>query len=160
MSGIKKEFIDKTSEVIKIIKERKVRTNPIYRLWYGMSEPRIVTVLQTLFYIMTLCYGIRQIVMFDSFLEELLNVHVGLLVSITFIIGGLIGTLSTPRGFWQFERAGIVLIITGLTTHMFWLLLEPMPGIHWGYVFRLASGIVFLLIRYSTISWARMDPEK
>lgn len=160
MFGIKKEHIDATSKTIKIIKERKVRMNPIYRLWYGMSEPRIVTVLQTLFYIMTLCYGIRHIVMFDSSLEEFLNVHVGLLVSITFIIGGLIGTLSTPRGFWQFERAGIVLIITGLTTHMFWLLLEPMPGIHWGYVFRLASGIVFLLIRYSTISWARMDPEK
>lgn len=160
MFGIKKEYIDTTSKAIKNIKERKVRMNPIYRLWYGMSEPRIITVLQTLFYIMALCYGIRQIMLLDSFPEELLNVHVGLLVSATFIIGGLIGTLSTPRGFWQFERAGIVLIITGLTIHMFWVLLEPMPGIRWGQVFRLASCIVFLLIRYSTISWARMDPEK
>lgn len=160
MFGIRREPIDTTSEVIKIIKERKNRMNPIYRIWYGMSEPRIVTVLQTMFYIMALSYGIRQIMMFDSFPEELLNVHAGLFVSATFIIGGLIGTLSTPRGFWQFERAGIVLIITGLTIHMFWVLFEPMPGIRWGQVFRLAACIIFLLIRYSTISWARMDPEK
>lgn len=160
MFGVRKEHIDTTSEVIKIIKERKIRMNPIYRIWYGMSEPRIVTVLQTMFYTMALCYGIRQILTFESFPEEFLTVHTGILVCLTFIIGGLVGMLSAPRGLWQFERAGIVLIVTGLGIHMVWALFDPMPGIHVGMVFRLASCIVFLLIRYSTISWARMDPEK
>lgn len=160
MFGIRKEHIDTTSEAIKIIKERKVRMNPIYRIWYGMSEPRIVTVLQTMFYIMALCYGIRQILTFESFPEEFLTIHTGILVSLTFIIGGSVGMLSAPRGFWQFERAGIVLIITGFAIHMLWTILDPTPGIRWGQVFRLASCIVFLMIRYSTISWARMDPEK
>lgn len=160
MFGVKKDRIDTTSEAIKIIKERKIRMNPIYRLWYGMSEPRIVTFLQTLFYIMAFCYGVRQILTIDSFPEEILNIHTGILVSLTFIIGGSVGMLSAPRGFWQFERAGIILIITGSLIHLFWTLFDPMPGVRWGQVFRIASCIVFLTIRYSTISWARMDPEK
>lgn len=160
MFRIKKKQIDTTSEAIDILKNRKVRMSPIYRLWYGMSEPRIVTFLQTLFYTMAFVYGVRQILTIDSFPEEVLSIHTGILVSLTFIIGGFIGMISAPRGYWQFERAGIILIITGSLIHIFWTLFDPIPGVRWGQVFRIASCIVFLIIRYSTISWARMDPEK
>lgn len=149
-----------TSEAIRIIKERKTRMNPLYRLWNGFPEPRIITLLQTFIYGAILAYGLRQLFYTDSYTEEILSPGIGIAVALTFVVGGLIGVIATPKGYWQFERGGIILVITGLSIHFGWTLIDPMPGIRWGQIVRIGICILFFLMRYSNISWARMDPEK
>lgn len=154
------ERINPSSQAIEIIKQRKVLMNPLYRLWHGFPEPKIITFLQSLMYVIVLAYGSKQLISEHRFEDENITVGLGIVVALTFVVGGLVAVFSTPKGYWQFERGGIILIATGFIIHLGWTLVDPAPGVDLGQTFRIAVCILALMIRYSSISWARMDPEK
>lgn len=135
-------------------------SNPIIRLWYGLSEPRVITMVMLWFYGSSIAYGCYQLYKPAMHLEEQLSSPLGFIIGLTFIIGGLIGVLVAPKGYWQFERAALVFLATGVFVHLVWALYDPAPGIRWGQVYRLAVENGLILIRWYMIRWARMDPEK
>ena len=149
-----------TSEAIKILKGQKLKNNPLFRIWHGLPEPKIITVLYAAVYLNFLVYGLAQIFYSVGFSADNLTPVLTNLVACTFIIGGTIALASIPKGYWQFERGGIILVVTGLITQFTWTLLDPDPGIHLGIEFKIYGYLLFLAIRYCTIMWARMDPEK
>lgn len=135
-------------------------SNPIVRLWYGLSEPRVVTVVMLWFYGSSMAYGFYQLNTPVRNMEEQLASPLGFIICLTFIVGGLIGVLVAPRGLWQFERAALVFLATGVFVHLIWAFYDPAPGIRWGQIYRLGVEISLILIRWYMIRWARMDPEK
>lgn len=152
--------LNPASEAIKILKDQKNKSNPLYRIWHGLPEPKIITVLYVLAYLNFVVYGLLQIFYTDGFIaDNLAPVLTNLVVSM-FIVGGAIALASIPKGYWNFERGGIILIATGLITQYTWTLVDPDPGIHLGIEFRIHVSLLFLAVRYYTIMWARMDPEK
>ena len=152
--------LSSVSEAIKILKDQKLKNNPLFRIWHGLSEPKIITVLYAVVYLNFLVYGLAQIFYSVGFSADNLAPVLTNLVASTFVIGGTIALASIPKGYWQFERGGIILVSTGLITQFIWTLLDPDPGIHLGIELRIYSSLLFLAIRYCTIMWARMDPEK
>lgn len=134
--------------------------NPVKRLWLGLSEPRFVTMIMFFSYVLVFSYGLYQITGLAVIHGELVNELTRYLVGSTFVLGGLVGMLASPKGMWQFERSAIGLVLTGLISHEVWIFYDPAPGVQWGPLFRTTMIISFLLIRWYTISWARMDPEK
>lgn len=152
--------LNPTSEAIRILKDQKNKSNPLYRIWHGLPEPKVVTVLYAVVYLNFLVYGLAQIFYSVGFSADNLTPVLTNLVASTFVIGGTIALVAVPKGYWQFERGGIILVATGLITQFIWTLLDPVPGIHLGVEFRIHSSLLFLAVRYCTIMWARMDPEK
>ena len=152
--------LNTASEAVKILKDQKLKNNPLFRIWHGLPEPKIITVLYAAVYLNFLVYGLAQIFYSVGFSADNLTPVLTNLVASTFVIGGTIALASIPKGYWQFERGGIILVATGLITQFIWTLLDPVPGIHLGVEFRIHSSLLFLTIRYCTIMWARMDPEK
>lgn len=135
-------------------------SNPIVRLWYGLSEPRVVTAVMLWFYGSSVAYGFYQLTVPAGPMEEQISDPLGFIICLTFIVGGLIGVLVAPKGLWQFERAALVFLATGVFVHLIWAIYDPAPGIRWGQIYRLGIEISLLLIRWYMIRWARMDPEK
>lgn len=152
--------LNTASEAIKVLKDQKIKSNPLYRIWHGLPEPKIITVLYAAVYLNFLVYGLAQIFYSVGFAADNLTPVLTNLVACMFIVGGAIALASIPKGYWQFERGGIILIATGLITQFTWTLLDPDPGIRLGIEFRIYGSLLFLAIRYCTIMWARMDPEK
>ena len=152
--------LNPASEVNKILKDRKIKNNPLYRIWHRLPEPKIITVLYAAAYLNFLVYGLAQIFYSVGFSADNLTPVLTNLVACTFIIGGAIALASIPKGYWQFERGGIILVATGLITQFTWTLLDPDHGIRLGIGFRIHGYLLFLAIRYCVIMWARMDPEK
>ena len=132
---------------------------PLTRFWFGLSEPRFITVTMLFVYSMIIFYGLYQL-LFPWAGPEHLDEAIRILVGLTFFGGGVVGLLATPKGYWQFERAAIGLVLTGFGAHILWTFYDPEPGIHWGQLFRLVLGCCFFTSRLYRISWARMDPEK
>lgn len=135
-------------------------SNPIVRLWYGLSEPRVITAVMLWFYGSSIAYGFYQLNTPVRHMEERISDLLGFTIGLTFIVGGLIGILVAPKGLWQFERAALVFLATGVFVHLIWAIYDPAPGIRWGQIYRLCVEISLILIRWYMIRWARMDPEK
>lgn len=152
--------LNPASETLKILKDQKIKSNPLYRLWYGLPEPKIITLLYVAAYLNFVVYGLLQIFYTDGFVTDNLTPVLTNLVACTFIVGGAIALASIPKGYWNFERGGIILVATGLITQYTWTLVDPDPGIRLGIEFRIHVSLLFLAIRYCSIMWARMDPEK
>lgn len=155
-----KNHLNPASEAIKVLKDQKIKSNPFYRIWHGLPEPKIITALYAAVYLNFLVYGLALIFHAVGFASDNLTPVLANTVASMFIIGGAIALASIPKGYWQFERGGIILIATGLITQFTWTLLDPDPGIRLGIEFRIYGFLLFLAIRYYTIMWARMDPEK
>lgn len=148
------------SQAIKIISKNKATESIYNRLWFRLSEPRFITLMFSIFYGLSIIYGIHSLLNDDPLTAELPRFYVGPIVSMTFIVGGIIGILHAPRGLWQFERAGMIFISTGFFVNLCWLLVDPTPGIHWGRVYKVLIALILIAIRYSMTAWARQDPEK
>lgn len=154
------KHLNPASEAVRILKDQKNKSNPLYRIWHGLPEPKIITVLYAAVYLNFLVYGLAQIFYSVGFITDNLTPVLTNLVASMFIVGGTIAIASIPKGYWQFERGGIILVATGLITQFTWTLLDPDPGIRLGIEFRIYGSLLFLAVRYYAIMWARMDPEK
>lgn len=149
----------KIYRVVDCVKNRKVLVNPMYRTWYGLPEPKIISLLQTMIYVLVFLYGVFQLFSGGHHEEHVLP-WVWYTVSTTFVVGGIISLASAPKRYWQFERGGLILILTGFVIHFGWTIVDPSPGLDVGQAFRIAVCILALVMRYSSIAWARMDPKK
>lgn len=148
------------SQAIKIISKEKASKGVFSGLWYRLSEPRFITFMFSVFYAMSIAYGVHGLINENPFTVELPRFYVGPIVSVTFIIGGAIGLMYAPRGLWQFERAGMIFISTGFVVHLCWLLVDPMPGVNWARIYKILTALILIAVRYSMTAWARQDPEK
>lgn len=148
------------SQAIKIISKNKAAESLFNSLWFKLSEPRFITLMFSIFYGLSIIYGFHSLLNMDPLTVELPRYYVGPIVSMTFIVGGIIGIINAPRGLWQFERAGMIFISTGFFVNLCWLLVDPTPGIHWGRIYKVLIALILIAIRYSMTAWARQDPEK
>lgn len=134
-------------------------SNPLVRFWYGLSEPRVITVAMTLAYAFSVLFGIWQLSNHPPHVSDGLNEITKNLVGWCFL-SGFIGVYATLRGNWQMERAVIYILITGFSVHLMWAIFDPSPGVRWGQIFRIVLCIVLFINRHALIRWARLDPER
>jgi hypothetical protein len=89
------------------------------RLWRGVQEPRLRTVLYWLSYLVLLGIGLHDLLVPSSFIQHELPVP-GLVVGwdVILIAAGLSGAVAALPGWWWLERIAITLTVTGLTIYL------------------------------------------
>lgn len=135
--------------------------------WYSLiterlSEPRWITGLQVLSYIVAAAAGALVVAgafpyLFRGVLSPLIAASVGVVLG----VGALIGVGACWGGVWWLERVALLLVGLG------WLLLVPSVvsvGMWWLlklFILLLLAGLLLdVCKRYRRIDWAYLDPTK
>lgn len=83
-------------------------------LWLKIQEPRVVTIVQTLVYMLCAVGGISTIVDPPSSIEGAFGSGVIFAWGIFALIGGLMGAYAAPGGKWLIEKPAIIACITAI----------------------------------------------
>lgn len=135
--------------------------------WYAviterLAEPRYITGLQMLTYLLAAAAGTLVIVgAFPYVFHAMLSPAIAAAVGAILASGGLVGLVSCWRGVWWLERVALLLVGLG------WLLLVPsVVAVHMWWMVKLfillLLGVALIDVgkRYRRIDWAYLDPTK
>jgi len=88
------------------------------KLWNRVQEPRIVTTLQTLLYILVAAAGAGILLWTPSSIEGTTGHTLTLVWGWFAILGGLLGAFATPGGKWFLERPAIYMCGTAVAFYL------------------------------------------
>lgn len=86
----------------------------ITKIWHSLQEPRIITALQTLLYILVGLAGTGILLWTPMSIEGTIGLWLTIVWGWFAIIGGVLGALATPGGRWFLERPAIYLCGTAV----------------------------------------------
>ncbi|WP_176337583.1 hypothetical protein [Kocuria salina] len=132
------------------------------RVWYGLQEPRSVTVVQTFIYVATALAGVLALI--DPPLSIRGDLGEGLLYAMAglWLVGGITGAVGCPPGWWVVERAAVWPCAAGFALYG-----SSVLGLHFTESGnRLVQAIALLILvlsfikRFFTIRGAMVDPAR
>lgn len=92
--------------------------NMILNLWGRLREPRTITALQTVLYLLVALAGVGILVSPPSSLTGTTGHTLNIIWGIFAVLGGLLGGLATPGGRWLLERPAIYLCGTAVLFYL------------------------------------------
>ena len=132
------------------------------RLWLMLHEPRSITATMTVSWLIVFTIGISAFVVPPATVQHALGTPLMLAWAALLTIGGALGLVGCPLGWWWVERAGIFAGIAGMLVYLFIVLfLQYTQGgsrlVLAGFI---SLGIVSLAVRYLRIRGAQLDPMR
>ena len=139
----------------------RVRWHPM-ALWLLLHEPRVITALHLLGYLILSLGGVMALATPPSSLQAEWGPLLTGLWGGALIVGGLVALVSTPRGVWWGERIGITILIVGLLMYasIVGFLHVTASGNRLPQVGVIAYAIVSLLVRWVRIRGIALDPMR
>lgn len=135
------------------------RVAPHRRIWSFLVEPRALTAIFCLIYLLVAAQGVATL-LFP--VVDVPQTVPRVMVDCLLILGGLLGFAATPRGMWLFERPAILMVGGAYLVHMTWVIgdFDGDNLIEWPKAIRLLIVCLFLSARYARIHQAMLDPTK
>ena len=139
----------------------RVRWHPM-ALWLLLHEPRVITALHLVGYLVLTVGGTLGLISPPSSLQAEWGPLLTSLWGGALIVGGLVALVSTPRGIWWGERIGITILIVGLLMYASIVVFLHLtsPGNRIPQVGVVAYAIVSLLVRWVRIRGVALDPMR
>ncbi len=131
-------------------------------LWATVQEPKVVTVLHWVAYLVALGVGVSALLDPPSSVAGELGPLLTTIWAGSFILGGTLGAVATLPGIWWLERAGVIACVTGLAVWvMVTVVLElTIPdGNRWPQAGALTILGLLLAVRWFRIRRYAYDPE-
>lgn len=131
-------------------------------LWSKVQEPKVVTVLHWIAYLVALAVGISALVDPPSSVAGELGPLLTAIWAWFFILGGVLGAFATLPGIWWLERGAVIACLTGLAVWvMVTVVLEfTIPdGNRWPQAGALTMLALALAVRWFRIRRYAYDPE-
>lgn len=131
------------------------------RLWMLLREPRAITALTLVAYLILIGVGYSTITAPPASIREELG-WVTTLWGALLLAGGLIGALAVPRGIWWVEKLALLFAATGTAIYfstVVQLHLESEIGNRIPQAGFILLGLVALATRYLRIRYAALDPR-
>ena len=129
-------------------------------LWHLLKEPRVITAMHLLGYAILATAGALALGTPPSSIKAEWGPLLTQLWGGGLLLGGVIGLVATPRGWWWVERTGITLLIIALAMYLSVVIYLhytgsgnrlPQAGVA-------AYAIISLVIRWLRIRSAALDP--
>lgn len=83
------------------------------RLYLRIQEPRVVSIIQWLIYLVTLGIGVTAFQRPPSSIEGALGVTLTTIWAVFLIVGGVLGAIAALPGIWWLERVAVLACGTG-----------------------------------------------
>ncbi|MFF2621253.1 hypothetical protein [Oerskovia jenensis] len=83
------------------------------RLYLRIQEPRVVSIIQWLIYLVTLGIGVTAFQRPPSSIEGALGVTLTTIWAVFLIVGGVLGAIAALPGIWWLERVAVLACVTG-----------------------------------------------
>lgn len=130
--------------------------------WLLIQEPRVVTVIQTLEYLIVLGIGMSVILRPPTSIRGELGPVLMDAVGMLLMLGGALGVVGTPRGIWWVERLGIIASCGGLLIYLSVVvqLEATTQGSRLLQLGVILLAVVGLIKRWARISRYQYDPER
>nr|WP_146177666.1 hypothetical protein [Sphaerisporangium cinnabarinum] len=131
-------------------------------LWGKVQEPKVVTVLHWIAYVVGLGVGLSALADPPSSVAGELGPLLTTIWAASFILGGALGVFATLPGIWWLERAAVIACITGLAVWvMVTVVLElTIPeGNRWPQAGAMTILALLLAVRWFRIRRYAYDPE-
>lgn len=129
------------------------------QLWLALHEPRKQTAVFGLAWLLVLALGLVAVSWppggFVHRLGPLMTTVWGWLV----LIGGALGLIGCPRGWWWLERSGIIAAGTGAVIYIIAVVSMTPPGSRLFHALWVAIVLVGLAARWTMIRGAQLDPR-
>lgn len=88
-------------------------------LWMRVQEPRVVTTIQTLEYlVLTILSGAATLIHPPQSITAAIGPGAMLTVGIMMLVGGTIAVAGTPGGYWWLEKIGITALLGGASVYL------------------------------------------
>lgn len=131
-------------------------------IWLRVQEPRLITVLQTLIYLLCAGAGWSTITNPPSSVEGQLGASLTMLWGLFALIGGVSGALSCPPGKWLIEKPAILLCGTAILMYAGIIITLHLssPGNRLPQLFFVLISLVSFAIRYARIKPYSYQPGK
>ena len=97
-------------------------------LWLRLQEPRAITLVQTLIYLVLAWGGTTAVMQPPSSIEGQFGSVLTSIWAWCAIVGGLVGALACPFGKWMIEKPAIILCILASTLYAVFTLMLHVQG--------------------------------
>lgn len=97
-----------------------VPTRLVTKIWLSLQEPRKITALQTMLYLLVAFAGVGVLLWTPTSIEGRIGMGLTIMWGWFALLGGVLGAWATPGGRWYLERAAIWLCGTAV---LFYLLI-------------------------------------
>lgn len=131
-------------------------------LWLRIQEPRVVTLAQTVIYLLCALGGIIAIIAPPMSIEVKYGPYVTFAWGSFALIGGVLGTWAAPAGKWLIEKPAIIACTTALTLYAGFILSLQLtvPGNRWVQLCFVLMVIAHFIGRYARIRPYSYEPGK
>lgn len=131
-------------------------------LWLRLQEPRVITALQTISYLVFSALGIVVLLDPPRSIEAPAGTTFTLVWGLFAALGGLAGVYGTPGGKWIIERPAIYLCGTAIMLYlgMVIYLQFTAAGNRWPQILALTLVLLSLARRFATIRKYDYEPGK
>ena len=131
-------------------------------VWGWIKQPADITFGMMLFYAVLTVLSVLTYNLPPTTVSQFMGAHVTWLWPSLWIMGGVVGLLTTIQGWWIIERAGLVMIFAGTSLYGFATLeaLISGSGNRWGHLTAILIGMWFCWYRFRTIYLHDIDPQK
>lgn len=137
------------------------RGKHFWQVWWGyLAEPRRVTAAMTFGYALLIFQGTMNYI--QPGIEGVDIDFIRLVINMMLILGGLMGVIFCPRGYWLFEKPAMLLIATAYIVHLIWVVFDfDHDGIvEQGKIVRILLVLILLYTRFERIKGSLVDPLK
>ncbi|WP_264032183.1 hypothetical protein [Cellulosimicrobium sp. SH8] len=86
-------------------------------LWGKIQEPKVITCLVWVIYLVTLVVGLTALTDPPSSIEGEIGLGLTRMWAGFLVLGGTIGVVATLPGIWWLERAAVLSVVTGLAIY-------------------------------------------
>lgn len=130
------------------------------RLYYKISEPRIINLITFFGYLSIAGGGILALVWPPMSIENEIGNYSMTVLAFLAATGGLIGLISVLPGWWHIERVAILFMLASLLIYygILSFLIWTAPGNRFLQASVVFFGIMALLSRYMRVSSMEYDP--
>lgn len=137
------------------------RRFPLRSLWDALHEPRVVTVIYLVAYLVALGMGAVTLINPPATIEGALG-FITPFWGAFLALGGAVGAVACPRGVWWLERVGMGAVLIGLGMYVGTAvaLHVQSSGNRLAQVGAITLAILLFLARWAHIRWAALDPTK
>lgn len=96
-----------------------VPSHPSFKdLWRRIQEPRFVTAIQAIEYVVVVIAGIIALISPPATVTAVMGGTLMHVTGIMLVTGGTIALIGTPGGIWWLERIGLLAILGGLSSYL------------------------------------------
>lgn len=132
------------------------------RAWSSIREPRVVTLIQTLIYLLCAAGGLATILWPPVSVQGQYGVIITAAWGWFALLGGTLGVVSCPRGIWLIEKPALMLCATALALYAGMILSLHLieSGNRLSQFFFVTIALFHFIARYMRIHRYAYDPEK